>query len=74
MGVRGCAAHGTRLTFGEACGKHAGKAVLVGAAQVFKFMGARYMRICRLALCPGGILVRLRFGCKFTLKVAELFD
>ena len=32
------------------------------------------MRVRRLAVCPGGILVRLRFGCKFALKVAELLD
>ena len=74
MGVLGCAAHGARLTFGKACGKHAGKAVLVGSAQVFKFMGARCMRVRRLAVCPGGILMRLRFGGKFALKVAELLD
>ena len=62
MGVLGRTAHGAWLTFGEACGKHAGKAVLVGTTQVFKFMGACCMRICGLAVCPGGILVRLRFG------------
>ena len=62
MRVLGRAAHGARLTLGEACGKHASKAVLVSTAQVLKFMGARCMRICGLAVCPGGILVRLRFG------------
>ena len=72
MGVLGRAAHGTRLTFGKACGKHAGKAVLVGSTQVLKFMGERCMRVCCLAVCLGGILVRPRFGCKVALKVAEL--
>ena len=62
MGVLGRTAHGAWLTFGEACGKHAGKAVLVGTTQVFKFKGVRSMRVRRLAVCPGGILVRLRFG------------
>ena len=32
------------------------------------------MRVCCLAVCLGGILVRSRFGCKFALKVAELLD
>ena len=74
MGMIGCAAHGARLTFGKACRKHAGKAVLIGSTQVLKFMGARCMRVCCLAVCPGGILVRLRFGYKFAFKAAELFD
>ena len=74
MGVLGRAAHGARLTFGKACGKHAGKAVLVGSMQVLKFMGTRRMRVCCLAVCLGGILVRSLFGCKFALKVAELLD